>query len=68
MTDWTCPRCGGWAFGTLLGRDGEPDIRRCDSDEHGVCLSMTHEEFEALEHGGPYPKRGKPCGWKGVYE
>lgn len=65
ISPWRCPKCGGWAFGTLIGRDGKPDIIRCDSDEKGMHLSMTHEEFEAFGETGQRPARAKPCGWKG---
>ena len=55
--DWTCPQCGGWAFGsTTRPNPDRPDgidivERQCHSDTNGKPLS---------EDGS-----GKPCGWRG---
>lgn len=68
MSDFKCPKCGGWAFGTTLREDAESEwgyrivSYNCDSDRTGTALSMTNEEFEA---GILCPKRDKPCGWRG---
>jgi hypothetical protein len=67
--NFRCPKCGGWAFGTIV-KSVTPFVVEsydCHSDVHGTPLSMNNEEWEAHQAGAGLPKRGKRCGWKGKF-
>jgi hypothetical protein len=67
MAEFKCPKCGGWAFGTLHWIPGEPV--ECHSWQDGTCSSNPFFLDEPGYREEQKRTRGfKRCKWSGPRE